>query len=239
VKDRVVREKEESLQQSVVLPRGFYLRETVEVAKDLLGKILVRTLRKNIILEGRIVEVEAYRGRDDPASHAYRGPTDRNKVMFGQVGLAYIYFIYGNHYCLNITAKSESEQAGAILVRAIEPVKGIKYIFRNRNIKGGRLPARREGKVQPPPQLTNGPGKLTQAMRITGRLNGIDLTDQMSDLYICRDAESKFETEMVSTQRIGINRGKDNLWRFYVKGNAFVSKPPKTYVEKLPRNTFR
>jgi DNA-3-methyladenine glycosylase len=238
MKDHVVREEEDSLQQSIVLPRGFYSRETVEVAKDLLGKILVRTLRSNIILEGRIVEVEAYRGIDDPASHAYRGPTDRNRVMFGRVGLAYIYFIYGNHYCLNITAKSESEQAGAVLLRAIEPLKGIRYIFRNRNIKEGRLPARREGKVQPPPQLTNGPGKLTQAMRITDRLNGIDLTDQMSKLYVRRDVESKSETEIVSTQRIGINRGIDKLWRFYVKNSGFVSKPQKTYVEKLRRNTL-
>nr|MDO8134614.1 DNA-3-methyladenine glycosylase [Candidatus Njordarchaeum guaymaensis] len=223
MKDRVVR-GEESLQRSVVLPQEFYSRETVKVAKDLLGKILVRTLRKKILLEGRIVEVEAYRGRDDPASHAYGALTERNRVMFHRVGLAYVYFIYGNHYCLNATARSKSEEAGAVLLRAIEPLKGITHIFRNRNIKEERL-ARREGEARPPPQLTNGPGKLTQAMRVTGKLNGIDLTDRMSELHVRRNVESKSEAEIVSTQRVGINKGKDKPWRFYIKGNAFVSKP--------------
>jgi len=238
VSERDVGEEEEPYQHSLVLPQQFYSRETVEVARDLLGKILVRTLHKNISLEGRIVEVEAYRGRDDPASHAHRGLTERNKIMFDRVGLAYIYLIYGNHHCLNITARIESEQAGAVLLRAIEPVKGINYISRNRNIKEAKLQARREGKIQTSPQLTNGPGKLTQGMQITRKLNGIDLTDRKSDLYVRRDVESRSEPEIVSTQRVGIKRGKDKKWRFYVKGNAFVSKPQTLHVEKLSCNDF-
>ena len=215
---------EELLQQSVVLPRKFYSRETIEAAKDLLGKILVRKMHKNMMLEGRIVEVEAYRGKDDPASHAYRGPTDRNKVMFGPVGISYIYVIYGNHYCLNITARSKSEQAGAVLIRAIEPTEGIGHMFRNRNMKERRPRELKEEKMWLPRQLTNGPGKLTQAMQITGKQNGIDLTDQMSELHVNTDIGGIHEIEIVSAERVGINRGKDRPWRFYIKGNRFVSK---------------
>jgi DNA-3-methyladenine glycosylase len=221
----VVRERAESPRESFVLPREFYSRETVEVAEDLLGKILVRRLRKSVILEGRIVEVEAYRGRDDPASHAYRGPTKRNEVMFDRVGLAYVYFIYGNHYCLNITARDASEQAGAVLLRALQPLGGIGRMLKNRDLRKETLLAGRQRTEQPSPNVANGPGKLTQAMGITGKLNGIDVTDRMSELNVRGDAEDATDVEIVSAQRIGIARGKDKAWRFFVKDNAFVSKP--------------
>jgi DNA-3-methyladenine glycosylase len=209
--------------QQVALPLEFYSRETVDVAKDLLGKALVRHVRKSVVLEGRIVEVEAYRGRDDPASHAYKGQTERNKVMFGRVGLAYIYFIYGNHYCLNVTARRESEQAGAVLLRAIEPIKGIKYMMRNRGEKEERAPRRGEN-VAPPLHLANGPGKLTEAMQITRKLDGADMTDCDSTLFIKEHAESPDDLQIVSTPRIGINLGKDRLWRFYIRDNRFISR---------------
>jgi DNA-3-methyladenine glycosylase len=225
MKDGVVVVEEGSLQQPNVLPQQFYSRETVDVAKDLLGKILVRTLRKNRVLEGRIVEVEAYRGKDDPASHAYRGLTERNKVMFGQVGTAYVYFIYGNHYCLNVTARIGSEEAGAVLIRAIEPTSGTRYMLKNRRIDERNLQRKMERGTIPPPWLTNGPGKLTQAMRITRKQNGIDLTNRMSELWLREDIEGKSEINIESTERVGINRGKDRPWRFYIKDNAFVSKP--------------
>jgi DNA-3-methyladenine glycosylase len=204
------------------LPLEFYSRETVDVAKELLGKTLVRRVCKGALLEGRIVEVEAYRGRDDPASHAYRGQTERNKVMFERVGLAYIYFIYGNHYCLNVTAREESEQAGAILLRALEPIKGLKYMLRNRSPKDER--SLRRGEVPPPPRLTNGPGKLTKAMQVTGKLNGSDMTDFASSLFIANHSEDADDLKIVSAPRIGIKVGKDRLWRFYIGNNRFVSR---------------
>jgi DNA-3-methyladenine glycosylase len=209
--------------QQVALPIEFYSRETVDVAKDLLGKSLVRHVRKSVVLEGRIVEVEAYRGRDDPASHAYRGQTERNKIMFERVGLAYIYFIYGNHYCLNVTARRESEQAGAVLLRAIEPIRGIKCMLRNRGEKEERAPRRGE-KVAPPLHLANGPGKLTEAMQITRKLDGADMTDCDSALFIGEHAEGADDLQIVSTPRIGINLGKDRLWRFYIRDNRFISR---------------
>ncbi|MCP8322706.1 MAG: DNA-3-methyladenine glycosylase [Candidatus Methylarchaceae archaeon HK02M2] len=190
-----------------ILDRAFYEKETVTAAKDLLGKILVkRTSKGNII--GRIVEVEAYRGSDDPASHAYRGKTDRNYLMFGNGGHAYIYFIYGNHYCFNVTAKI-GDDPGAVLVRALEPIEGINLMQMNRQVKDMK-------------SLTDGPGKLTKAMNITMRHNGADLT-KGEELFLCEPKEIENFT-IVSTKRIGIRSGIDKLWRFYIKDNMFVSR---------------
>jgi len=136
-----------------VLPRSFYARNTVKVAKDLLGKTLVRKTGGKII-SGIITETEAYRHADDPASHAFGGLTDRNKVMFGHVGIAYVYFTYGMHYCVNAVARSDSYDAGAVLIRSISPKLGINEMIKNRKIKSIT-------------NLTNGPAKLTQAMQIT------------------------------------------------------------------------
>lgn len=186
------------------LTRSFYSRRTDLVARDLLGCVLVRKIGNNK-LSGKIVEVEAYFGQDDPASHAYRGITPRNRVMFGKPGFAYVYFIYGNYYCLNFTTEREGK-AGAVLIRALEPLEGIDVMKRNRNTDNIR-------------NLTNGPGKLTQALKITKEQNGQDLTGD--DLYVLSDRKPK---KIVETTRIGIKNGKELKLRFYIKGNKFVSK---------------
>lgn len=175
-------------------------------------------------MEGRIVEVEAYSGENDPASHAYRGPTKRNSVMFQQVGLAYVYFIYGNHFCLNATARSESEKAGAVLLRALEPITGIEKMTRNRLFSKDKSTNRVERESMPLTQLANGPGKLAKAMLVTGKLNGMDLTNPTSILYIREDHEYIPELEVVATKRIGISAGEERHWRFYVRGSVFVSR---------------
>lgn len=182
-----------------ILPRSFYARNTVIVAKDLLGKKLVRKIG-NKTLSGIISETEAYRHIDDPASHAYRGITDRNKVMFGQVGFAYVYFTYGMHYCVNAVAKSNSFQAGAVLIRAVIPDKGVREMMRNR-------------KTDSIFNLTNGPAKLTQAMEITKKQYGENLTKQ-SSLYITQGIKPK---KIKTTSRIGIKNGIEKLWNFKIQ----------------------
>lgn len=190
-----------------VLNRSFYCRNTLTVAKQLLGKLLVRELPEGKVA-GKIVEVEAYRGSDDPASHAYKGKTQRNQIMFGEGGYAYIYFIYGKHFCLNVTTEKIGVP-GAVLIRAVEPVYGIEIMKRKRRTENVK-------------NLTNGPGKLTQAMDITVELNGWDLT-RGERLYIC-DLDVVEPFEVVSSGRIGVKAGADKPWRFFIKGNLFVSK---------------
>ncbi len=189
-----------------ILNRCFYERETIVVAKELLDKLLVR--RNNQIIIGKIVEVEAYQGYDDPASHAYHGKTDRNYLMFGRGGYSYVYFIYGNHYCFNVTAKL-GDNPGAVLIRALEPIDGIDLMQENRQVKDLK-------------NLTNGPGKLTKAMNITMKQNGLDLT-KGEELFLCEAMDNK-SFDIVQTKRIGVKSGMDKLWRFYIKGNRFVSK---------------
>jgi len=189
------------------LKRGFYSKPSPNLAKDLLGKYLVRQTHQGRIT-ARIVEVEAYRGSDDPASHAYTGMTARNRVMFGKPGLAYVYFIYGNHFCINIKAGREGVP-GAVLIRAVEIIDGLDLAFKNRNVKSTV-------------ELSNGPGKLTKALDITRIHNGIDLTDS-PELFMC-DPTVKEPLEIVATSRIGIKSAKERLWRFYVKGSGYVSR---------------
>jgi len=190
------------------LKREFFERNTVEVARDLLGHFLVRKIDENTILVGKIVETEAYCGKNDPASHASRGVTPRTKIMFGKPGIAYIYFIYGMYYCLNVVTEPEGT-AGAVLFRAIEPIKGIEYMMKLRNAKRIK-------------DLTNGPSKLTLALDITKDLNGTDMT-VIGPLYLAEN-KNKGNFEIVATKRIGIKVGLDKDWRFYIKGNPFVSK---------------
>ncbi len=187
------------------LPRKFYSQYTVNVAKQLLGKILVRETSEGI-MAGIIVETEAYRGRDDPASHAYRGMTERNKVMWSKPGTAYVYQIYGIHYCLNIVTEPEGVPA-AVLIRAIEPILGINLMIKNRGVRDIK-------------KLANGPAKLTKAMNIDLRFNGWDMTLGRK-LYVAEGLEID-ENLIVSTPRIGVKDRRP--WRFYIRGNLFVSK---------------
>jgi len=155
----------------------------------------------------RIVEVEAYRGRDDPASHAFRGLTPRNAPMFGEPGHAYIYFTYGNHYCLNITTQKPGSP-GAVLVRAVEPLEGIALMRRFRpNV--------------PDIQLTSGPGKLTKALAIDKALNEQDMTIK-GPLYVTDPGPKSFEIRQ--STRVGVSLGKERPWRFYINGNPYVSR---------------
>jgi len=190
-----------------VILRRFYERDVVDVARDLLGKLLVREVEGKRLV-GRIVEVEAYRGRDDPASHAYRGRTKRNEVMFGKPGLAYIYLAYGVNWCLNITSEPEGEPA-AVLIRAVEPLEGIEEMMANRQVSNLK-------------NLTNGPGKLTKAFKIDGSLNGWDVTKGEILYIVYPDEEEEFEIGV--SARIGIKVGLDKPWRFFIKNNPFVSR---------------
>jgi len=189
------------------LPRSFYARDTIVVAKELLGKYLVRRTDDGEIV-AKIIEVEAYRGSDDPASHAYKGETPRNRLMFGKAGFAYVYFIYGNHHCLNVTTEPEGVP-GAVLIRAVEIVDGLELARKNRKARSNV-------------ELSNGPGKLTKALNISKVHNGLDLC-QPHELFICAsETIESFETE--NSKRIGVKAGGEKSWRFHVKDNRFVSK---------------
>ncbi len=187
------------------LKRNFYEKRTLKVAKELLGKYLVVKKGKRL-LSGKIVETEAYIGKNDPASHAYRGVTPRTKLMFGKPGYAYIYFTYGMYYCLNFVTEREGFPA-AVLIRAVEPKEGIDLFIKRRNTK----------KLE---NLTNGPGKVCLAFGLGKRLNGVDLC---SDIIWVEDRGEKPE-RIVSASRIGIKEGEDKKWRFYISKNEFVSR---------------
>lgn len=197
-------------QRVKALPRSFYNRDPRLVGPDLLGKILVRRQGRNL-LTGRIVEVEAYLGSDDAAAHASIGKTKRNAVLFGPPGIAYVYFIYGNHYCLNVSCLQDGTPGG-ILFRALEPLQGIDEMFELRGIEKGSDLRR----------LTSGPGRMAAAFGITReRDNGKDLTSALSDLYIADDGS--LPPKVTITKRIGITKAADMPLRYVVAGNRFVS----------------
>jgi DNA-3-methyladenine glycosylase len=195
------------------LPASFYEQPTLDLAKRLLGKILVRNLntrKGNLTLKGKIVETEAYLASpryNDEACHAYRGITARNRAMFGEAGSLYIYFTYGNHFMLNIVTEPKGE-AAAVLIRALEPLNEFEFLKSQRGIENIA-------------SLANGPGKLTQAFQIDRSLNGMSL--QKNDLYI-ENAPDLLQSEIQATTRVGITKGVEHLWRFFIKGNPFVSK---------------
>jgi DNA-3-methyladenine glycosylase len=193
---------------------SFYMRPTDVVARDLVGKKLVRTL-DNHRLAGIIVETEAYGYSDDAASHARMGVTVRNAVMFGDVGRAYIYFTYGNHFCVNVSARSKDLEAGAVLIRGIEPTEGIEIMRQFRPIE----------KVF---SLTSGPGKLTQALHINSMFNGVDMTDPHSKLHIEYGTRP---SRIVATQRVGLMRAAEKRWRFIDTSSPFVSRKPQLKIQ--------
>jgi DNA-3-methyladenine glycosylase len=200
-----------SSKSGVVLPRTFYDRDPRVVGPELLGKVIVRRQGRKL-LTGRIVEVEAYL-HDDPAAHSFIGKTPRNAVLFGPPGQAYVYFIYGNHYCLNVSCLPDGT-AGGILFRALEPLRGIDEMCRLRGIEPGSDLRR----------LTQGPGRLAAAFGITReRDNDKDLTSAQSDLYIADDGSQAPKT--LITKRIGITKAADMPLRYIVAGNRFVSGP--------------
>ena len=182
------------------LPKTFYERDTIIVAKELLGKYIIHNHSgSGMEYIGRIVEVEAYLGQHDLASHSSKGITQRTKVMYGPAGYAYIYLIYGMYYCTNVVTETEGT-GSAILLRAIEPIK---------NIQG----------------RTQGPGLLSKAMHIDKQLNQHDLT---GDTFYIAEAENQQSITIVEKPRIGVHYAKDwaeKLLRFYIKDNAFISKP--------------
>lgn len=193
-----------------ILQPSFFSRDTLRVARDLLGRRLVRVINGQRV-SGLIVEAEAYIGEDDLACHAARGRTARTEVMYGPAGRSYVYFIYGMYHCLNVV----TEQAGfpaAVLIRGLEPQEGLDIMRQYRSGRSDR-------------ELANGPGKLCLALDIDKRLNGIDLTSH-PDLFI-EEGEPVSNDNVATSPRIGINlsgTASEIPWRVYVRGNPYVSR---------------
>jgi DNA-3-methyladenine glycosylase len=196
------------------LPREFYDRDPRRVSRELLGKVLVRREGRRV-RTARIVEVEAYMGVGDPAAHSFAGRTLRNAVLFGPPGYAYVYFIYGNHYCLNVSCLPDGV-AGGVLFRALEPLAGIDEMARARSVG---IDSTRDLR-----KLTSGPGRLAEAFGITReRDNGKDLTSARSDLFIADDGYRV--RRILTTPRIGITKAAERPLRYVIAGNEFVSGP--------------
>jgi DNA-3-methyladenine glycosylase len=198
------------------LLRRFFDRDPRDVAQELLGKLLIRR-QGTRIMAGRVVETEAYMGVTDAAAHSAAGITTRNAVLFGPPGYAYVYLIYGNHFCLNVSCMPEGD-AGCVLFRALEPVAGLQEMSRYRHVP---LPA--EPRVTQLKALTSGPGRMSQALAISrARDNGKDMTNpKESDLWLADDG---WKPERVGiTPRIGITKAMQEPLRFLISGNPFVS----------------
>jgi DNA-3-methyladenine glycosylase len=207
--------------------RAFFEAPPEQVAPRLLGKILVRKVRGREPIAGRIVEAEAYLGSHndppDPAAHSYRGPTPRNQVLFGPAGYAYVYSIYGRYYCMNITCEPEG-RAGCVLLRALEPVSGLKQMARNRGLSADAAPR----------ELTSGPSRLCQALGLTrAEHNGLDLLDPGSPLQVLDDGFKV--NEVLITARIGIRHAVDLPLRFCIAGHACVSGPRRLAGRLVPQ----
>lgn len=177
-----------------MLERQFYNRDTIQVAKELLGCKLCRKIGDKI-LSGIIVETEAYT-QNDPACHAFRGKTPRSATLFKKPGIAYVYFTYGMHHCFNVVTEAE-ETAGAVLIRALEPIE--------QNL------------------LTSGPARLCRELQITRELNEADLTLEDSLIWI-EEGVNVLKNKIHTTTRVGISQAADYPWRFYIKDNKFISK---------------
>ncbi len=203
------------LRDAQILPREFFNRDPVTVGRELLGKLLIRREGRRL-LAGRVVEDEAYLGVEDPAAHAYSGRTARNSVLFGPPGHAYVYFIYGNHYCLNVSCMPEGH-AGCVLLRAMVPVFGLPAMARARGLELTRKPRPSQLRL-----IASGPGRMSQALGITRlRDNDKDLTAPASDLWFADDG---YRPERIAaTPRVGISKAVEQPLRFVIAGNLFVS----------------
>jgi DNA-3-methyladenine glycosylase len=198
------------------LPRSFYARPTLDVARDLLGKVLVHN-RRGVTTSGIIVEVEAYIGEDDPACHAAPGPTNRNRPLYGPPGFSYVYLNYGIHRLVNVVTEPDGFPA-AVLIRALEPLEGVTTMQRRRRrpMKGRRDPA---SVALAPGALCSGPGNLTMAMAISQEENDLDLLG--TRLFV---EDRKLSTGVIEwSPRIGIRVGTDRPWRAFIKGHPAVS----------------
>jgi len=201
-----------SSQSTRKLSRSFYRRELLQVAQNLLGKILVKVDGKNF-LSGKIVEVEAYHGDFDKAAHSYRGKTERTKIMFEEGGYLYVYFTYGAHHCCNVVTGKKG-QGTAVLIRAVEPLTGIEKMIKNRF--GRKL--KNEKEIF---NLTNGPGKTCKSFGINRKHSGTDLTGD--EIFILEGDKIKSKDIGIS-KRIGISKSVELPWRFFIKDNPYLSR---------------
>lgn len=195
-----------------ILTKKFYSRPVLRVAKDLLGKILVK-VESDKLLSGRIVEVEAYDGRIDQAAHSFIGRTERNEVMFREGGYFYVYFTYGVHHCCNVVT-GKRNHGTAVLIRALEPIDGIEIMAKRRYSK-------KKLKEKELLNLTNGPGKICQAFGFTRKDSGIDLTGNKIFLI---DQNRLSNSKTGISERIGITKSKELKWRFFEIGNHYLSR---------------
>jgi DNA-3-methyladenine glycosylase len=188
-----------------VLIKNFYERDTAKVAQDLLGKILAKKMNDKS-LKGLIVETEAYYGKKDPSSRAFQGKKNFNLAMWSDPGIVFIYNVH-KYWMLNLIAHKQNK-VGGVLIRAIEPIKGIEFMMKNRNMKDLL-------------NLTNGPGKLTIALEIDKRYNLIDATEKNSVIHVL---DNEFDFEIGNTHRIGVKKDLREKLRFFIKGNKFTSR---------------
>jgi DNA-3-methyladenine glycosylase len=205
----------------IPISRDFYLQPSVVVARRLLGKTLVRRFDDGVVAKARIVETEAYT-QDEPASHAFRGETARNRTMFGPPGHAYVYFTYGIHHCLNAVCAPPG-RGDAVLIRAIEPIENAWRLLQAYDgITESTMEATEEA-ARRDRRLGAGPGRLAKALGLDLHDNGADLTSAASYLYVAT-ADDVADDDVAITTRIGITRAVDLPWRFYVRSSKFVSK---------------
>jgi len=204
------------------LPRGFLARPATEVAPELLGRILVRRMPDGDRLAVRLVEVEAYEP-DDPASHAFKGPTRRNLVMFGPPGRMYVYVAYGMHFCANVVTGNQGT-GSAVLLRAAEPLEGLEVMRGRRGVDDAR-------------RLCSGPGRLTQALDIGRAEDGLDLVRDR-DVFLTA-GEPVSPSRWSRTTRVGVNVGADRRWRWFERGSPFVSSGRPSAPGKPVRGSRR